>query len=127
MPVLEYLYSRIAAKAGMDVLRIDLISDGIDRHFLIERFDRVIRNGTLDKLHYASWSELDHGAIDDLRGDEDRLKDRPCGEIVPCFSHSRFSFQTYIHAYMYNSVMRIGMDRRTRVLEHHGLSGSDRR
>ncbi len=32
-----------------------------------------------------------------------------------------------IHTYMYNEVMRIGMDTRTRVLEHHGLSESDRR
>ncbi len=70
MPVLEYIYSRIAAKAGIDIPRTDLISDGTDRHFLIERFDRVIRNGGLDKLHYASWSGLDHADRDGVNSYE---------------------------------------------------------
>lgn len=70
MPVLEYVYSRIAARAGIHIPRTDLISDGTDRHFLIERFDRVVRDGTLDKLHYASWSGLDHADRDGVNSYE---------------------------------------------------------
>ncbi|AHC15997.1 type II toxin-antitoxin system HipA family toxin [Salinispira pacifica] len=64
MPVLEYIYSLIARKAGIEMPRTELIDDSKDRHFLIERFDRIIRNGTLDKLHYVSWAGLDHADRD---------------------------------------------------------------
>jgi serine/threonine-protein kinase HipA len=70
MPVLEYIYSRMAASAGISIPRTDLISDGTDRHFLIERFDRVVRDGTLDKRHYASWSGLDHADRDGVNSYE---------------------------------------------------------
>ena len=60
MPVLEFIYSLMARKAGIDIPRTELIDDGKDRHFLIERFDRIIRDGRLDKLHYASWAGLGH-------------------------------------------------------------------
>lgn len=64
LPVLEYIYSLIAREAGIDMPRTRIIDDGEDRHFLIERFDRVIRNGKLDKLHYGSWSGIAHADRD---------------------------------------------------------------
>lgn len=70
MPVLEYIYSLIARKAGIDIPRTELIEDGRDRHFMIERFDRIIRNNKLDKLHYASWAGLAHADRDGVNSYE---------------------------------------------------------
>ena len=70
MPVLEYIYSLIARKAGIHMPRTELIDDGGVRHFMIERFDRMIRNGKLDKLHYASWAGLSHADRDDINSYE---------------------------------------------------------
>ncbi len=70
MPVLEYIYSLMAKKAGISMPATDLIDDGRDRHFLIERFDRIIRNDKLDKLHYASWAGLAHADRDDVNSYE---------------------------------------------------------
>ncbi len=69
-PVLEYIYSLIARKAGIELPGTKLINDGRDRHFLIERFDRIIRNGKLDKLHYASWAGLGHADRDNINSYE---------------------------------------------------------
>ena len=60
MPVVEYIYSLIAKKAGIRMPQTELIDDGNRRHFLIERFDRIFRNGKQDKIHYASWAGLGH-------------------------------------------------------------------
>ncbi len=70
MPVLEYIYSLIARKAGINMPRTELIDDGKDRHFLIERFDRILRNEKINKLHYASWAGLAHADRDDINSYE---------------------------------------------------------
>ncbi len=64
MPVVEYIYSKIAASSGIDIPRTKLLGGGEDRHFLIERFDRIIKNHKVDKLHYASWAGLAHADRD---------------------------------------------------------------
>lgn len=64
MPVVEYIYSLIAREAGIEMPETRLLSAGEDRHFLIERFDRIKRNGEIDKLHYASWAGLAHADRD---------------------------------------------------------------
>ncbi len=70
MPVLEYIYSLIARKAGIDMPRTDLLDDGRTRHFLIERFDRQMMHNKLDKLHYASWAGLAHADRDAINSYE---------------------------------------------------------
>jgi serine/threonine-protein kinase HipA len=70
MPVLEYIYSEIARKAGIPMPRTQLIDDGSDRHYLIKRFDRPLRKGKLDKLHYASWAGLGHADRDEAHSYE---------------------------------------------------------
>lgn len=70
MPVLEYIYSLIAQKAGINIPNTQLIDDGKERHFLIERFDRIVRNKKLDKLHYVSWSGLGHADRDEINSYE---------------------------------------------------------
>jgi serine/threonine-protein kinase HipA len=70
MPVVEYIYSQIARQAGLDIPRTRLISDGNDRHFLIERFDRIVKNGKVDKLHYTSWAGMGHADRDGLNSYE---------------------------------------------------------
>ncbi len=70
MPVLEYIYSLIAREAGIDMPETGLIDDGSTRHFLIERFDRIIRNNKLDKLHYVSWAGLSHADRDGVNSYE---------------------------------------------------------
>jgi serine/threonine-protein kinase HipA len=70
MPVLEYIYSLMAREAGINMPRTELIDDSKDRHFLIERFDRIIRNGKLDKLHYVSWAGLAHADRDGINSYE---------------------------------------------------------
>lgn len=52
LPVLEYIYSLIARKAGINMPRTELIDDSKDRHFLIERFDRIIRNGNIQASRF---------------------------------------------------------------------------
>ncbi|MDC7231652.1 MAG: type II toxin-antitoxin system HipA family toxin [Spirochaetales bacterium] len=64
MPVLEYIYSLIAREAGIHIPATRLLTAGSERHFIIERFDRIPRNGKLDKLHYGSWSGLGHADRD---------------------------------------------------------------
>jgi serine/threonine-protein kinase HipA len=53
-PTLEYIFSQIARKAGINLPETRLLESGEERHFLIERFDRIRRNGKIDQLHYAS-------------------------------------------------------------------------
>ena len=64
MPVVEYIYSLIAREAGIEIPETRLLRAGEDRHFLIERFDRIKRDGKIDKLHYASWAGLAHADRD---------------------------------------------------------------
>ncbi|HMQ10640.1 MAG TPA: type II toxin-antitoxin system HipA family toxin [Oligoflexia bacterium] len=65
MTVVEYIYSMIAQKCGIDMPRCQLLEIHGQRHFLIERFDRVLKNEKLDKLHYASWCGLAHAHRDE--------------------------------------------------------------
>ncbi len=62
--VLEYVYSILAGYCGIQMPRCRLWEQGEQRHFLIERFDRVPHNGKLDKLHYTSWSGMAHAHRD---------------------------------------------------------------
>lgn len=56
----EYIYSLIAKKCGIDIPKTDYIVDGNDFHFMIERFDREIVAGKVRKKHYSSWAGLRH-------------------------------------------------------------------
>lgn len=60
MTRVEYIYSLIAKKCGIDMPRTEYIIDGDDFHFMIERFDRVVNNGITSKVHYLSWAGLCH-------------------------------------------------------------------
>lgn len=60
MTAVEYAYSLIAKKTGIQMPETRLREDGKRRHFLIERFDRINTDGKTDRLHYASWCGLDH-------------------------------------------------------------------
>lgn len=64
MPKIEYIYSRIAGICGIDMPQTDYIDDGDDFHFLIERFDRVAREGRIGKVHYGSWAGFAHADRD---------------------------------------------------------------
>ncbi len=64
MTLVEYAYSRIARKAGINLPETRLAEDGERRHFLIERFDRINTGEKTDRLHYASWCGLDHAHRD---------------------------------------------------------------
>lgn len=65
MTRIEYIYGLIARNAGIDIPHVDYLQIGDDFHFMIERFDRIVRNDKLDKLHYASWSGLAHAHRDE--------------------------------------------------------------
>lgn len=60
MTRVEFIYSLIAKKCGIDMPKTEYIIDGDDFHFMIERFDRVVINGTTSKVHYLSWAGLSH-------------------------------------------------------------------
>ncbi|MCK5519488.1 MAG: type II toxin-antitoxin system HipA family toxin [Candidatus Marinimicrobia bacterium] len=64
MPKIEYIYSKIAEKCGINIPSTKYIEDGNDFHFLIERFDRLNVDGNYQKLHYASWAGLAHADRD---------------------------------------------------------------
>ena len=70
MPTVEYVYSLIAARAGIEMPKTKLWIERDNRHFLIERFDRIIRNGKVEKLHYVSWAGLAHADRDGLNSYE---------------------------------------------------------
>ncbi len=70
MPTVEYIYSLIAGHSGIDIPETRLIEEGKDRHFLIRRFDRILNNNKLDKLHYASWAGLGHADRDGVNSYE---------------------------------------------------------
>ena len=54
---LEYTYSEIAKKAGIQMTDCRLLTDGNHRHFMTRRFDRT-ENGK--KLHYQSLAAIAH-------------------------------------------------------------------
>jgi serine/threonine-protein kinase HipA len=64
MPKVEYIYSRIAEACGIRTARTDYLIDGDDFHFLVERFDRVVEEDRVSKVHYASWAGLAHADRD---------------------------------------------------------------
>lgn len=64
MTVVEYIYSMIGKLCDIDMPKCQLLEIQGQRHFLIERFDRVLKNNKLDKLHYASWCGLAHAHRD---------------------------------------------------------------
>ena len=64
MTRVEYVYSILARECDIDIPKTDFIEDGDDFHFMIERFDRIKINRTLEKLHYASWCGIDHAHRD---------------------------------------------------------------
>jgi len=60
MTKIEYIYSLIARKCGINIPNTDYIVDKDDFHFMIERFDRIYDKGKTSKLHYISWAGLSH-------------------------------------------------------------------
>jgi len=70
MPTVEYIYSLIAKQSGIDIPKTKLWIQGKNKHFLIERFDRVIINRKVDKLHYVSWAGLAHADRDGINSYE---------------------------------------------------------
>ncbi|MDC9724764.1 MAG: HipA domain-containing protein [Gammaproteobacteria bacterium] len=64
MTRVEYIYSKFARECQIDIPETDYIADGEDFHYLIERFDLINNAGRLEKLHYASWSGLNHAHRD---------------------------------------------------------------
>jgi serine/threonine-protein kinase HipA len=60
MTRVEYIYGLIAKKCGINLPNIDFIEIGDDFHFMIERFDRVIVDNKVQKMHYASWAGIGH-------------------------------------------------------------------
>lgn len=64
MTRVEYVYSLIARKCGIDIPQTDYILDGDDFHFMIERFDREAVGEKVLKKHYASWAGLSHNDRD---------------------------------------------------------------
>ncbi len=60
MTRVEYIYSLIARKCGIDIPKTEYIIAGDDFHFMIERFDRVVVKGITSKVHYLSWAGLSH-------------------------------------------------------------------
>jgi len=70
MPTVEYIYSLIAKQSGIDIPKTKLWIQGENKHFLIERFDRIIINRKVDKLHYVSWAGLAHADRDGINSYE---------------------------------------------------------
>lgn len=64
MTRVEFVYGMLARECGIDMPQTSQIIDGDDFHFLIERFDRVVENGRVEKLHYASWCGINHAHRD---------------------------------------------------------------
>ena len=64
MTRIEYIYSNIARECQINIPKTDYIIDGGDFHYLIERFDLINNKGVLEKLHYASWSGINHAHRD---------------------------------------------------------------
>jgi serine/threonine-protein kinase HipA len=69
MTRVEYIYSLLAKKCGIDIPKTSFIetNSGEDFHYLIERFDRIKdENGDYDKLHYVSWCGMAHAHRDEV-------------------------------------------------------------
>jgi len=91
MTRIEYIYSLIAKKCDINMPDTSYIENDGDFHFLIERFDRIKVNNTIEKLHYVSWSGLAHAHRDEtgafsyeqhvLTARELGLKDKDIKEI----------------------------------------------
>jgi len=64
MTKIEYIYSKVAKDIGIDIPEVDFYQENGDFHFLIERFDRLAGANKMEKVHYASWSGLDHAHRD---------------------------------------------------------------
>ena len=65
MTRVEYVYSVIARRCGINIPNTEFIVNGNDFHFLIERFDRIKVNNKLEKLHYVSWCGIAHAHRDE--------------------------------------------------------------
>jgi serine/threonine-protein kinase HipA len=53
----EFVYAKLAAKAGIEMSQVRLLEEGERRHFMTRRFDRP---GPADKLHMQSLAALMH-------------------------------------------------------------------
>lgn len=60
MTRVEYIYSLIARQCDINMPKTDYIEHGADFYFLIERFDRVVKDKKTTKLHYISWAGAAH-------------------------------------------------------------------
>lgn len=63
MTVVEFIYSLLCEKAGINMSHCELLEEGESRHFVTERFDRDSKGG---KLHFVSWCGLAHIDRDDV-------------------------------------------------------------
>ena len=57
---IEYAYSRMATKAGIDMAETHLLRDGNFAHFMTRRFDRVAGKAGESRLHFHSLGGLQH-------------------------------------------------------------------
>lgn len=64
MTTVEYIYSLFARRAGIHMPDTRLLEVGNRRHFMIERFDRIVTEEKTDRLHYASWCGMAHAHRD---------------------------------------------------------------
>ena len=64
MTTLEYIYSILAERSGINMPACRLLERGNQRHFMIERFDRINRESRTEKVHYTSWCGMAHAHRD---------------------------------------------------------------
>ncbi|RKX76766.1 MAG: type II toxin-antitoxin system HipA family toxin [Spirochaetes bacterium] len=64
MTTVEYIYSIIAKRCGINMPECRLLERYGQRHFMIERFDRKSDDSRTEKLHYASWCGIAHAHRD---------------------------------------------------------------
>ncbi len=64
MTTIEYIYSIIAKRSGIDIPECRLLERSNQRHFMIERFDRITGETRTEKIHYTSWCGMAHAHRD---------------------------------------------------------------
>lgn len=57
---IEYCYYLMAKECNIDMTKCMLYKDGEKNHFMTKRFDRMVKNGKMEKLHMQTLSALTH-------------------------------------------------------------------
>jgi len=98
----EYICLKIAQKAGINVPEIQIGQAGGEKYFLIKRYDRIVKNGKLKRIHQEDFCQAMNIPSAYKYQSEGGIDFKQCVEILKKTSHPAIAAKQFINIFVFN-------------------------